>query len=322
LRGRGLIPCQWQVGANGDTCNGSSDFYWSVEVQDTPQNRKKGLHYTKVRQPLCEIHAGCRRDYADLNSILDEPIPEKYRNGNLGGLPCDFRASDYAAADVLKVWTAGSLISIGTSDVDGGTLVSPSLSKTLANSSAARIMGYRYRYAGAITSDSSIMAYTKAGGSQIILLINPSGQLSIQVPFIATLGPDLTVALAQDTYYVIEFGALMSDTVGRVEVKVNGVQVPALTSIAPAERPRTLSTPAQFPAKLSTASLSLQPHPSRMRLTGSGPSTTRLYGVRLTGSAPSARSPVDPRPEPQETASTTRAPDGASARDRPPSRTF
>jgi hypothetical protein len=34
------------------------------------------------------------------------------------------------------------------------------------------------------------------------------------------------------TYYVVEVGVLISNTVGRVEVKVNGTQVPALTSIA------------------------------------------------------------------------------------------
>lgn len=80
MLGRGLIPCQWQIGINGETCNHSSDFYWSVEVRDTQRNREKGLTYTKVRQPLCEVHAGCRSDYSDTNiRSWTEPVPERYR---------------------------------------------------------------------------------------------------------------------------------------------------------------------------------------------------------------------------------------------------
>jgi hypothetical protein len=64
---RGLIPCRWQVDAAGKTCGRASEFYWNVEVRKTNRNYKLGLHYTKVRQPLCIDHAGCRTDYADAN---------------------------------------------------------------------------------------------------------------------------------------------------------------------------------------------------------------------------------------------------------------
>lgn len=147
---------------------------------------------------------------------------------------CDFSdgASDYDAADVLKVWTSGTIGSIGTSDVDGGTLVSPTLNKTFLNSSAARIVGFRYRRLSTPVSNAALFAFTDGGALQVVLLMNSSGQLTFEVSGTTFIGPDTTTPMSEGTYYIIEFGVLMSNTAGRVEVRINGNQIAALTSAA------------------------------------------------------------------------------------------
>lgn len=147
---------------------------------------------------------------------------------------CDFSdgASDYLAADVLKVWSAGSS-GIGTSDVDGGTLAGPSgLIRGGLNNATHRITGFRIKFAsvGGILSFfqykdnvSDHISLHRASDGSIGTTAQPGGGASVSDP---------TTVLATGTWYIVEFGTFVSNTVGRIETRVNGTQIPALTSIA------------------------------------------------------------------------------------------
>jgi hypothetical protein len=150
---------------------------------------------------------------------------------------CDFSdsASDYTAARILKVWDAwtASQPTIGVSDVDGGTIIRPTGLRKNVTASAARIVGWRFKtdQTAQVSGDVLLNFGTGVSTAHDFLTVDNQGRLRLECAAV-TLGPSAVNTITVGTYYVVEVGVLISNTVGRVEVKVNGVQVAALTSIA------------------------------------------------------------------------------------------
>lgn len=141
-------------------------------------------------------------------------------------------ASDYVIGDILKVWSAGGAGAIGVSPIDGGTIEGPSaLVKSGLFNSASRITGFRIKFNSV---GGSATFFSIRGTSDVHVFLRRKADASIELlgEGFAVLAADPTLVLATGTWYTFEFGVLISGTVGRIEVRVDGTQIPAMTSIA------------------------------------------------------------------------------------------
>lgn len=139
----------------------------------------------------------------------------------------------YATADITKDWnsTTGTVaINSAAGRRGGGALLAPNSSqtaayvaKTLPGNYATLICGFSFKFNAMPTIGGvNIFSLRDAGQTQIIIVLNTDGTLSISRGGITTLGTT-TYTLTTNTEYYIEFKATIHDTTGSFELRIDGV---------------------------------------------------------------------------------------------------
>ncbi len=147
----------------------------------------------------------------------------------------------YATGDVLTKWTAqatgnGSqtIGAFGRNSTNGLRVVAAStgstfLAKTVASGGNANAFIIGFGHSPTLSTQNDLVAVYDGATKHIILRLNTSGELSVLRSPSTVLGTG-SAALTSGTYYFIELKVVISDTVGTVDVSVNGASVLSLTS--------------------------------------------------------------------------------------------
>lgn len=144
----------------------------------------------------------------------------------------------YSASDFAQWWDggAGSIGGLVASDVGGEFAISnPSgIAKINLTANIARLLISRFRISS--TPGSTVTLFRFRSGSNTLgsLCLDSSNRLLLRDSGGNQVGGGTAVsaALNNGTYYVIEVGWLVNATAGRVEVRIDGTQISALTSLA------------------------------------------------------------------------------------------
>jgi hypothetical protein len=137
----------------------------------------------------------------------------------------------YRQTDVLQWYLSGSVGPMVVSDIDGFSIQNPSsLVTPILPAAIAYMVNMRFKLTGTPGSPALVIEFMNGGTRHCSLQVDATRHLMV-VGAPNILGTSAT-ALTLNQWYIIECGFLVDDTSGRVQVKVDGVQDNALTSVA------------------------------------------------------------------------------------------